>query len=298
MVLQTLSAITSMKEALVELIKFTSSHLPKDIQDSLHAAAKAEEPNSRAVRIYDILFENIHLAEQTHSPLCQDTGTLTFYINHPRDFNLKNLKEILPKAIQEATEKSYLRPNSVDPITGKNPGNNLGQGFPFIYSSEWDKAETQITLLMKGGGCENVSFQYSIPHAPSGAERDIEGIKRAILFGIHEAQGKGCAPGVLGVGIGGDRAMSYSLAKEQLLRTLTDKNPDPQLDEMEKELVQHANKLGIGPMGLGGGTTLLGVKIGKMQRIPACFYISGAYLCWAARKHTMICHPEGNYTIG
>lgn len=297
MVLQTLSGITSLKDALIELIRFSSFHLPLDVVDQMKHFANQEEPTSRASKIFDILLENIRLAQEHQVPLCQDTGTLTFYVQHVTDFKLKKFHTTLLKAIEEATERHILRPNSVDSLTGENPGTNLGTGFPVVHFEPWERKDTQIQLLLKGGGCENVSFQYALPYTKIQADRDLEGIRKVILYGIHQAQGKGCAPGILGVGIGGDRATSYSYAKKQLLRPLSDKNSNADLQTMETEILQQANTLGIGPMGLGGNTTLLGIKIGAMHRIPASFYVSGSYLCWAARRHSLLCHEEGHFTI-
>ena len=144
-----------------------------------------------------------------------------------------------------------------------------------------------VTLLMKGGGSENMSRQYSLPDAALGAGRDLEGVRRCVLDAVQKAQGYGCAPGILGVCIGGDRACGFEEAKHQLLRSLDDSNADPELARLEKRVLKEANSLGIGPMGLGGKTTLLGVKIGSRPRVPASFFVTVAYLCWAARRQTV-----------
>jgi fumarate hydratase class I len=140
---------------------------------------------------------------------------------------------------------------------------------------------------MKGGGSENMSRQYSLPDASIGAGRDLEGVRRCVLDAVQKAQGYGCAPGILGVCVGGDRACGFEEAKHQLLRRLGDKNPDPELASLEERILEEANSLGIGPMGLGGKTTLLGVKLGSRPRVPASFFVTVAYLCWAARRQTV-----------
>jgi fumarate hydratase class I len=141
--------------------------------------------------------------------------------------------------------------------------------------------------LLKGGGSENVGFQYSLPHGALNAGRDLDGVRKVVLEGVFKAQGKGCGPGILGVGIGGDRPHSYWVSKEQLFRPLDDVNPDPRLAELEERILREGNELGIGPMGFGGNTTLLGVKVGSAHRLPASFFVSVSYLCWAARRKTM-----------
>ena len=145
----------------------------------------------------------------------------------------------------------------------------------------------RVALLMKGGGSENMSMQFSLPDATLGAGRDLEGVRRAVLAAVQHAQGFGCAPGILGVAIGGDRASGFEEAKLQLLRNLADTNPDPRLARLERRILREANTLGIGPMGLGGKTTLLAVKIGSRPRVPASFFVTVAYLCWAARRRIL-----------
>jgi fumarate hydratase class I len=150
-----------------------------------------------------------------------------------------------------------------------------------------------VRLILKGGGCENVGAQYSLPDTRLGANRDLDGVRKAILDAVVQAQGKGCSPGILGVCIGGDRAVGYAHSKEQLLRTLPDVNPDPALAKLEQEIVASANRLGIGPMGFGGKTTLLGCKIGALNRLPASFFVSISYMCWAYRRQGFLLADPG-----
>jgi fumarate hydratase class I len=234
-----------------------------------------------------MLLENVRESEENTTPVCQDTGALLFFVKHPPGVRPREIEKAVEDAVAEATSRTYLRPNAVDPITGKNSGNNLGHGSPVIHFEEWDEPALVIQLLQKGGGSENVGAQYSLPDSSLGAGRDMEGVRRCVLHAVYSAQGKGCAPGVITVGIGGDRASSFLEAKEQLLRPLDDNNSDPKLDALEKQLVEEANSLGIGPMGFGGKTTVLGVKIGWRHRLPACYFVSVSYMCWAARRARM-----------
>lgn len=237
--------------------------------------------------ILDTLAENAALAAQNGTPMCQDTGTLTFFV----DQRLRDTvtPEAVKRAVACATEKGWLRRNTIDSVTGRSIDSNTCEGAPVIHYVEpvTSRSAPTVTLLMKGGGSENMSRQYSLPDASLGAGRDLEGVRRCVLDAVQKAQGYGCAPGILGVCIGGDRASGYEEAKHQLLRKLDDSNRDATLAELERRILKEANQLGIGPMGLGGKTTLLGVKIGGRPRVPASFFVTVAYLCWAARRQTM-----------
>jgi fumarate hydratase class I len=273
-----------MHEHFLELIRRTSTHIPADISAAIKRGRDNEEKGSPAYTALDDILKNCDLAHETSRPICQDTGTNIWYVYRPSSLSEKFLTEEILKATREATEKAYLRPNAVDSITGKNSGDNTGFGAPVIHFHEWDKEELVVDLLLKGGGSENVSAQYSLPDSTIKAGRDLEGIRKSVVDAVFKAQGRGCGPGFIGVGVGGDRATCMIEAKEQLSRLLDDSNPDATLDKLEKQLFEECNSLMIGPMGFGGKTTVLGVKIGKRHRLPASFFVSVAYLCWAARR--------------
>ncbi len=268
-------------EKLVDLIRETSASLPADIEAALRTAYRREEKGSSAAVILKTILANCKLARQQGTPLCQDTGTLTFFV----DVRLRRkvTPALLKKAVAEATARGYLRKNCIDAVTGKSYDDNCAAGAPVVHYVE----QPGVTLLMKGGGSENMSRQYSLPDATLGAGRDLAGVRRCILDAVHKTQGYGCAPGILGVCIGGDRATGYEVAKEQLLRPLSDTATDATLAKLERQLLTEANALGIGPMGLGGKTTLLGVKLAARPRVPASFFVTVAYLCWAARRRTI-----------
>ncbi len=275
---------TKLHDSLVEIIRKTSAELPNDVFKAVEAGRKVEEENSSAKYAMNIICDNVEIAKKKSQPLCQDTGTVLFYIHFPMKTDYELLQKLIKKAIVSATKKGYLRQNSVDSITGKNSGNNVGPGAPVIHAEPWKKDTFEIKLMLKGGGCENVGAQYSLPDGRLGAGRDLKGVHKCILDAVQNAQGKGCGPGILGVCIGGDRGNGYMASKEQFLRKLDDKNKNPELAKLEEAITNEANTLGIGPMGFGGKTTLLGTKITALNRVPASFFVSVSYMCWAFRR--------------
>jgi fumarate hydratase class I len=276
-----------MLEPFVELIRRASTDLPADVEAALRAAQTQEEPGSAAVDALATILENVALARANSTPICQDTGVPIFYVSRPRAISPRDLQSQMEAAVAEATRRAYLRPNAVDSLTGRNSGNNLGVGFPTFHFEEWEADDLQVDLLLKGGGSENVGVQYKLPHGPLKAGRDLEGVRRVVLDAVYQAQGKGCAPGVLGIAIGSDRGNGYVHAKEQLFRPLGDTNPVPELAALEERLLRECNELRIGPMGFGGKTTVFGVKVGAYHRLPACYFVSVAYMCWACRRARM-----------
>jgi fumarate hydratase class I len=273
---------------ILELVRLTSTDLPPDVEASIQRAVEQEAPGSAARGALETILKNVELSRQNSTPICQDTGTPIFYIYYPAGWSPRSLRQQIEAAVVQATKKSYLRPNSVDSISGKNSGNNLGgRHFPSLHFEEVEGDTLTIELMLKGGGCENVGAQYSLPSDALNAGRDLAGVRRVVLDAVCQAQGQGCAPGILGIAIGGDRGSGYYASKETLYRKLDDNNPDPQLDALEKRLVAEGNQLGIGPMGFGGATTLLGTKITHLNRLPASFFVSVSYMCWAYRRRKM-----------
>ena len=274
----------SLYESILELIRSTSTEIPGDIQKVVLEALAREEKNTTAEYAMGIIKANIELAKKKSQPICQDTGTILFFVSHPVGFNQTKFTKVVHKAVVKATEVGYLRQNSVDSLTGKNDTMNIGPGHPDIHFHEHSKNTVEVKLMLKGGGCENVGAQYSLPNTTLSAGRDLDGVRKVILDAIVKAQGKGCGPGVLGVTIGGDRGAGFVNSKEQLLRKLDDTNSVDVLADLEKDIVETANKLGIGPMGFGGKTTLLGCKVGALNRLPASYFVSVSYMCWAYRR--------------
>ena len=287
----------NLTESFVELIRRAATDLPSDVEAALRDARDREVSGSGAEGALNTILENVAIARQNGTPICQDTGVPIFYLNVPRAaqegcISTQDLRGQIEAAVVKATEQAYLRPNAVDPVTGRNSGDNLGKGFPSFHFQEWDEDYLRAELLLKGGGSENVSTQVKLPHAPLDAGRDLDGVRKVVLDAVYQAQGKGCAPGVLGVAIGSDRGGGYVHAKEQLFRPLDDTNPEPELMKLEERLLRECNELGIGPMGFGGKTTVFGVKVGAYHRLPASYFVSIAYMCWACRRAAMTVHGE------
>jgi fumarate hydratase class I len=275
-------------EHILELVRLAATDLPPDVEASLQKAVEQEEPGSAARGALETILTNVEMARQNSTPICQDTGTPIFYVYYPEGWSTRKLRKQIEDAVAQATHKAYLRPNSVNAITGVNSGNNLGDDhFPSIHFEEIEGDELTIDLMLKGGGCENVGAQYSLPNAALGAGRDLAGVRKVVLDAVYKAQGKGCAPGILGVAIGGDRGSSYYGSKEVLFKKMDESNPDPKLAEMEDRLTEESNQLGIGPMGFGGKTTVLGAKITGLHRLPASYFVTVSYMCWAYRRRRM-----------
>jgi len=278
-----------MIEALTELIRLTATDLPRDVEGALRQALLQEEPNSAAHGILTTIVENITLARQHSLPLCQDTGMLNFYVAMPFDMLSHPLEEQIREAVRVATVRAYLRPNCVDPRQETNTGDNVGgDDFPFIHIARHEEQRVIVDLLLKGGGSENVGAQYMLPHQALRAERDWEGVRRVVLHSIVAAQGNGCAPGIIGVAIGGDRASGYGAAKKALLRRVGERHPNPMIATWEEGILRELNTVGNRTHGLRGGTTVLDVHAAVLHRHPACYFVSIAYACWACRRHRLI----------
>jgi fumarate hydratase, class I len=274
-------------DSVLQLIVRTSTDLPPDVRAAMKMSMGAEPTGTRSSQALTIIAQNIDLAVDNEGAICQDTGMPTFEVKTPVGANQIWMRQQIREAVAEATRRGKLRPNSVDSITGTNSGDNLGPGTPIIHFEQWERDKIEIKLILKGGGCENTNAQYALPvELPhlGRADRNLDGVRKCILHAVWNAQGKGCAPGAVGVCVGGDRTSGYTHAKEQLFRTLDDINPDPRLAEVEGQVMATVNDLDIGTMGFGGRVTLIGCKIGALNRLPASFFVSVAYDCWAFRR--------------
>src|SRR3974377_2265803 len=285
--------MNALQDSLLELIRRTSAEIPDDVHKAILDSLEREKQGTIAQSAMKIIEQNIALAKTKSQPICQDTGSIIFYVDCHVGFDQIAFENAARETVKLATQKGFLRQNSVDPITGKNDGTNVGPGSPTIHFHQNATPEVRVRLVLKGGGCENVGAQYSLPNEKLQANRDLDGCRKGILDAVLQAQGKGCGPGILGVCIGGDRATGYEFSKEQFLRKLDDHTPDPELDHLEKDIVETSNKLGIGPMGFGGKTTLLGAKVGVLNRLPASYFVSVSYMCWAYRRQGVTLDTQG-----
>lgn len=276
-----------LKDHFLELIRRSSTDLPQDVEEALKRGRVAEAEGSSAQGVLTNILENVKMARANSTPICQDTGALTFEVTLPRGEDERPYEEAIRAAALAATKSYYLRPNAVDPITGKNSGTNIGINAPVVHFHPWEENYVSVRLVQKGGGSENVSEQFKLPDGSTHAGRDLKGVRKVVLKAVFEAQGKGCAPGIVAIGIGGDRLTGYQLAKAQLFRKLGERSDDPALAELETKLLEDINSLGIGPMGLGGKTTVLEVFAAAQHRHPATYYVSVAYMCWACRRRSM-----------
>ena len=285
--------MNALQDALVELIRRTSAEIPDDVHKAILDSLEQEKKGTIAESAMKIIEQNIELAKNKSQPICQDTGSILFYVDCPIGFDQLAFDEAAREAVKLSTKKGFLRQNSVDSLTGKNDGTNVGPGSPTIHFHQNSSPQTTVRLVLKGGGCENVGAQYSLPNEKLKANRDLDGCRKVILDAVLQAQGKGCGPGILGVCVGGDRATGYEHSKLQFLRKLDDQNENQELNRLERDIVETANKLGIGPMGFGGKTTLLSAKIGMLNRLPASYFVSVSYMCWAYRRQGVTLDAKG-----
>jgi fumarate hydratase class I len=274
-------------EDFVELIRLCATELPEDVKQALRDARDKEEEGTMAYNTFASILENVEVAKDKKFPMCQDTGAPIFWINYTPLYPQIELEKQITEAVRRASKIPYLRPNAVDSLTGKNSGDNTGTGVPIFHFHQWDKDHLEVKMMLKGGGSENASSQYKLPNGDLGAGRNLEGVRKCVIDAINNVQGLGCAPGVIGVGIGGNRDTGFEASKKRLLTKFDEPNPNPELDKLEKQLLEDINQLGIGPMGFGGRTTVLNVKVAALHRLPACYFVSVAYTCWAMRRHTM-----------
>ncbi|MCW3985833.1 MAG: fumarate hydratase [Candidatus Bathyarchaeota archaeon] len=272
----------------VNLLRFAVTELPKDVKEALQKAYQEETSEAGKTQLKAIL-DNVALAQRTRTPMCQDTGTIIFYIKAGAEVkNLDKIENALRNATKRATNEVPLRPNAVDPFKQKNTGNNTGRNIPYINWEIVPGNTLEITVLPKGGGSENVCVTTMLVPGEG-----IKGLKKFVIDSVIKAGSKPCPPNILGVAIGGGTDISMKLAKKALLRPLNHPNSDPEIAKLEKELLEAANQTGIGPMGLGGKFTVLSVNIDYAARHPASYPAAVAFNCWAARRATARIHPGG-----
>jgi len=285
--------LPDLEKSLFELIRRTSTDLPVDVEAALRRSLGKERKGSRAAWVLSSILENVALARKKDLPICQDTGELVFSYHVPIGFDVNALIAETRSAVSMATQRGYLRQNTYDSVTGAPYETNIAYGLPVFQFHHGARKVIDVRLLMKGGGSENIGCQYSLPDVNLNAGRDLDGVRRCVLDAVHRAQGDGCPPNVAGVCIGGDRASGYEHAREQFFRKLDDKSPVRTLAKLESKILREANRLGVGPMGLGGAATLLGVKTGALSRLPASFFVTVSFMCWVFRRRGIVLGSEG-----
>ncbi|UCD57895.1 MAG: fumarate hydratase [Candidatus Hydrogenedentota bacterium] len=277
----------SLVSEITDLYRRMATVLSTDVYDGLVKARASEKKGSPAHVAISTIIENVGLAKSDSKPICQDTGYPVFFVTLPQNVSIPRVRAAIIEATRIATAEIPLRPNAVDSVTGKNSGDNTGTLWPLIYFDGWEKEQVLIRAMLKGGGSENCGATYKLPDARLGAARNLEGARKAVLDAVHAAQGRACPPYVLGVALGGSKDGAARLSKEQLLRQLDDMNPTPELAQLEQRLIEETNSLGIGPIGIGGKTCVMAVKVGAAHRHAASYFVDVAFCCWADRKGTL-----------
>ena len=277
------------EDTVVKLHKFAATQLPKDVSEALKTMYEQEtKPTSKAA--LKTIVDNFSIADETSTPMCQDTGIHIYYVNIGENFpKVKGIRETLRNASVRATKEVPLRPNAVNPIVGGNSGDNTGNNIPFInFDFIPDADYLEVTVFPKGGGSENMCALGMLKPG-----QGVNGIKKFVIDTIIKAGGQPCPPGVIGVGIGGGADIALKLAKKQVMRPIGERHPDPEIAKLEEDLLKAINMTGIGAMGLGGDvSTALDVKIEYAHRHPASLPAAVAYQCWAARKSTARIYPD------
>jgi fumarate hydratase subunit alpha len=273
---------------LVSALRRAAIQLPSDVTRAL-AQAQANENTPRARAELGTMQSAVGVACADSVPLCQDTGVPAFFVQAgERSPHLSLLREAISEAVWRATREVPLRPNSVDPFSGRNPGDNSGLGLPRV---DWELVagdEIRIHVLLKGGGSENMSLLRMLTPGEG-----LAGVKRAVVDHVVACAGNPCPPTVIGVGIGGGAAVSLHLAERALLRRIGERHPEAQVARLEQELLTLVNGTGVGPMGLGGRTTALDVHVEVAFRHPASFPVGILLQCWAARRDSVLVRADG-----
>lgn len=277
-----------LRDGIVELYRKVATSLPPDVEEAIKSSLSGEADGSNARSSLEVIIENIRLARETARPICQDTGVPVFFVKVPVGLSQTELRNTIIDATRIATVKVPLRANAVDIISEKNSGDNTGEGFPVIHIEETQGNTLTIDLMLKGGGSENIGQIYKLPAEELNAQRNLDGVRRCVLDAVQKAQGRGCPPYIVGIGIGASKDQVTGLSKAQLMRKLNDTNKIEELASLERRFKDEINELGIGPMGLGGRTTAIAVKIGVNHRHPASYFVDITFGCWAHRRGRLI----------
>lgn len=276
------------EDTAVEVLRKASIELPPDVLAVIKKAYEEETSDIGKSQLKAIL-ENTRLAKEMNRPLCQDTGVMIFYVTIGNKFgDFAFIPDALTAATRRATREIPLRPNAVHPLTRYNPGDNTGTGVPIINYDITTGDYIELTALPKGAGAENMSALAML--TPSAG---VKGIKKFVVDTIVSAGGMPCPPTVIGIGIGGKADSAMKLAKKALLRPLTQRHPEKEIAQLEEELLRLVNSTGVGPMGLGGKYTALGLNIEYAYSHTAGLPVGINVQCWANRKAKARIHKDG-----
>ncbi|MCE9614200.1 MAG: fumarate hydratase [Lentisphaerae bacterium] len=278
---------------LFALIRRTSTDLPADVEQALRRALREEEQDSHAAWALETILDSVRLAREKDIPLCEDTGTLIFYYSVPVGFDTNALAARTQSVVARATRLGYLRQNTLDAVSGAPFVTNVAQSSPVMHFQQGARKTVDVRLVMKSAASENEGRQYVLPDMELEADRSLGGVRRCILDALWRAQGNASGPGVIGVCVGGDRATGYAQSKLQYLRRVGARSPVKALARLEDQVLKDARKLGIGPLGLGGRSTLLGACVDALSRLPSSYFVTVSFMGWMFRRRGALLGPEG-----
>lgn len=291
--MQHAQAVTIMTDIISKFTDYIGKHLPDDIVAKLCELRSAED-SALAKVVYDSMFENLAKADELNRPCCQDTGVIQFFIKAGADFPLlSDVRNILDEAVRIATRQAPLRHNAVEIFIEKNTGNNTGDRIPWI---DWEIVpnDSGITLevYMAGGGCSLPGQGKTLMPAAG-----YEGVTQFVFDVITSYGVNACPPLLVGIGIGGSIEVAANLSKKALFRPIGSRHAEPQGAEMERLIEKGLNDIGIGPQGLSGKNSVMGVHIEKAARHPSTISVAVSVGCWAHRRGTIHINEDMSYEI-
>ncbi|MFA5103241.1 MAG: fumarate hydratase [Candidatus Thermoplasmatota archaeon] len=280
-----------LEDGIVQLILKAETEIPADV---ITALKHAQDVETGAAKVQlQAMLENVDMAQKKRCPMCQDTGILTFFVTVGTNVRTPGIfKQVIEQAVVRATQEIPLRPNTVDPMTGKNHGDNLGSYLPHILWDFEPGDHVHITILPKGSGSENMSALGML--SPSVG---LAGVKQFVVDVVKQAGGRPCPPIVVGVGIGGSADLAMNLGKRALLRPVGTRHTEKTIARLEEELLERINTTGIGAMGLGGKVTALDAHVEVASRHPASLPVGVVIQCWADRRASLMIHQDGSWEV-
>jgi L(+)-tartrate dehydratase alpha subunit len=286
-------ASRSLTDLMARFTGYIGKRLPQDVLDKL-TELRAREVKPLAKIVYDSMFENLETADRLNRPCCQDTGVIQFFVQAGAQFPLLGeLKAILGDAVRQATRDAPLRHNAVETFAEKNTGDNTGRGVPWI---EWeivpDDDTCTIEVYMAGGGCTLPGAAKVLMPAAG-----YEGIVQFVFDVITSYGVNACPPLLVGVGVSTSVETASMLSKRAILRPIGTRHPDPRAAEMELAIEKGLNDIGIGPQGLTGSTSVMGVHVESSARHPSTIGVGVSVGCWAHRRGTIHLNPDLSYEI-